>query len=181
MMLRERNHLFCFVGAPRPTIEASIRGEIINQCLISTSKTCKLLDCSFSNGNKCDNPVEVIKVFQDSVFCLRPPGDSFTRRSTFDSILAGCIPVFFHLGSAYAQYTWYFPKNYTKYLVFIPGDSVEDGRVNISETLLGISEDEILAMREEVIRLIPKIVYGDLEEDAFSIAVGGILRRVDNS
>ncbi|KAK3204661.1 hypothetical protein Dsin_018707, partial [Dipteronia sinensis] len=59
-------------------------------------------------------------------------------------------------------------------------NSVKDGRTDISRTLLGISEDEILAMREEVIRLIPKIVYGDLEEDAFSIAVGGILQRVEN-
>ncbi|KAK2641704.1 hypothetical protein Ddye_023467 [Dipteronia dyeriana] len=106
MRLHEENHLFCFVSASRPTIEASICGEIIDQCLNSTRRTCKLLDCSFSNGNKCDNQVEVKKVFQDSVFCLLPPGDSFTRRSTFDSILAGCIPVFFHSGSAYAQYTW---------------------------------------------------------------------------
>ncbi|KAF2298105.1 hypothetical protein GH714_014702 [Hevea brasiliensis] len=40
--------------------------------------------------------MNVMRLFQNSVFCLQPPGDSYTRRSMFDSILAGCIPVFFH-------------------------------------------------------------------------------------
>ncbi|KAL5852065.1 hypothetical protein ACOSQ3_007183 [Xanthoceras sorbifolium] len=195
MTSRKRNHLLSFAGAPRPTLTDSIRGEIMKQCL-SSGTSCKLLDCSSSSSssdgkNKCENPVEVIKVFGDSVFCLQPSGDSYTRRSTFDSILAGCIPVFFHPGSAYAQYTWYFPKNYTKYSVYIPEDSIKGGKVNITEILIGVSEEEILAMREEVIRLIPKIVYGDprwsagvvdqkLEEDAFYIAVRGILERIEN-
>ena len=30
-----------------------------------------------------------------SVFCLQPPGDSPTRKSIYDGILCGCIPVFF--------------------------------------------------------------------------------------
>ncbi|XWS09224.1 hypothetical protein CRYUN_Cryun40dG0067200 [Craigia yunnanensis] len=37
-----------------------------------------------------------MRVFQSSIFCLQPLGDSYTRRSIFDSILAGCIPVLFH-------------------------------------------------------------------------------------
>ncbi|KAJ0034221.1 hypothetical protein Pint_25626 [Pistacia integerrima] len=127
-----------------------------------------------------------MKVFQDSVFCLQPPGDSYTRRSLFDSILVGCIPIFFHPASAYAQYLWYFPKNYTKYSVFIPMNSLKDRKVGINDTLVGITEEEISSMRNEVIGLIPKLVYGDPRgnmkeevEDAFSIAVRGILKRVE--
>ncbi len=30
-----------------------------------------------------------------SVFCLQPPGDSPTRKSFYDAIIAGCIPVIF--------------------------------------------------------------------------------------
>ncbi|XP_044479524.1 probable xyloglucan galactosyltransferase GT12 [Mangifera indica] len=179
----KRNYLFSFVGAPRPYND-SIRGEIISQCLASR-RLCKLLDCS-SDYKVCDNPVEVMKVFQDSVFCLQPPGDSPTRRSTFDSILAGCIPVFFHPGSAYAQYIWYLPKNYTKYSVFIPENGPRDRRESINDTLLKFTKEEILSMRNEVIGLIPKIVYGDPWgsknkefEDAFSIAVRGVLKRVE--
>ena len=31
-----------------------------------------------------------------STFCLSPPGDTFTRRGFWDSLMAGCIPVVFH-------------------------------------------------------------------------------------
>lgn len=180
---RKRRYLFSFAGAPRPSMNESIRGEIINQCLAS-KKTCNFLDCK-SGGNRCDTPVEVIKAFADSIFCLQPPGDSYSRRSTFDSILAGCIPVFFHPYSAYAQYTWYFPKNYTKYSVYIPSNDIKDGRVNIKEVLSRFSKRQVLAMRKQVTELIPKVIYADpryrLErfEDAFDIAVKRVLERVE--
>ncbi|XP_022761018.1 probable xyloglucan galactosyltransferase GT14 isoform X2 [Durio zibethinus] len=180
---RKRRYLFSFAGAPRPTMNDSIRGEIINQCLAS-KKTCNFLDCRFG-GNKCDTPVEVIKVFRDSIFCLQPPGDSYTRRSTFDSIMAGCIPVFFHPYSAYAQYVWYFPKNYTKYSVYIPANNIKDGRVSINEVLSRFSKGQVSAMRKGVVKLIPMVIYADprsrLErfEDAFDIAVKRVLERVE--
>ncbi|GMN70574.1 hypothetical protein TIFTF001_039614 [Ficus carica] len=113
-----------------------------------------------------------------------PSGDSYTRRSTFDSILAGCVPVFFNPGSCFKQYLWHFPKNYTKYSVFIPENEVREKKISIGETLLKVPKDEVLAMREEVIRLIPSIVYANPTsslktlEDAFDIAVKGVLERV---
>ncbi|XWS09270.1 hypothetical protein CRYUN_Cryun40dG0071500 [Craigia yunnanensis] len=180
---RKRRYLFSFAGAPRPTMNDSIRGEIINQCLASKN-TCKFLDC-YSGGNRCDTPVEVIKVFRDSIFCLQPPGDSYSRRSTFDSILAGCIPVFFHPFSAYAQYIWYFPKNYTKYSVYIPANDIKDGRVSINEALSQFSKNQVLAKRKQVLKLIPKVIYADPRsrldrfEDAFDIAVKRVLKRVE--
>ncbi|EEF43748.1 Xyloglucan galactosyltransferase KATAMARI1, putative [Ricinus communis] len=183
MRKQKRHYLFSFAGAPRPFLQDSIRSEIINQCL-GSKRLCKLLNCD-SGPNKCDNPVEVIKVFQDSVFCLQPPGDSYTRRSTFDSIVAGCIPVFFHPGSAYAQYEWYLPNDYTTYSVFIPGNLVKNGSISINETLLQVPNDKITKMRGEVIKLIPNILYANpkskLEslEDAFDIAIKGVLARVE--
>ncbi|XVE80859.1 hypothetical protein DITRI_Ditri15bG0014700 [Diplodiscus trichospermus] len=182
---QERRYLFSFAGAPRPIMNDSIRGEIINQCLASKD-SCKLLDCK-SGGNRCDNPVEVIKVFRDSIFCLQPPGDSYSRRSTFDSILAGCIPVFFHPYSAYAQYIWYFPKNYTKYSVYIPANDIKDGRVSIHEALSQFSKSQVSAMRKQVLKLIPKVIYADPRsrlkrfEDAFDIAVKRVLERVEKA
>ncbi|MBA0599791.1 hypothetical protein Gorai_005996 [Gossypium raimondii] len=87
---RKRRYLFSFAGAPHPTMNDSIRVQIINQCLTSKN-TCKFLDCN-SRANKCGTPVQAIKVFRNSIFCLQPPGDSYTRCLMFDSILAGCIP-----------------------------------------------------------------------------------------
>ncbi|KAF4357064.1 hypothetical protein G4B88_004474 [Cannabis sativa] len=186
MRNRKRPYLFTFVGSPRPEMTKSIRGRVIDQCQRSTNSLCQFIDCS-SIQNSCSKPVSVMKSFQSSIYCLQPPGDSYTRRSIFDSILAGCIPVFFHPGTAYSQYKWHFPKNHTKYSVYIPvKDVINDLKEGtIEKVLVGISKEEELSMRNEVIKLIPNIVYGDpmvrLEtvEDAFDLSIKGIIERVE--
>ncbi|OWM66784.1 probable xyloglucan galactosyltransferase GT14 [Punica granatum] len=178
----KRSYLFSFAGARRPNLPNSIRDEIIDQCRAVKSK-CKLLEC-YSRGNTCYRPVNLIRLFQESVFCLQPQGDSYTRRSTFDSILMGCIPVFFHSGSAYDQYRWHLPSDHTKYSVFIPEAEVKKRKVNIEKVLSEIPRRKVEEMQQEVIELIPKIVYADprseLEtfEDAFDLTVKGVLERI---
>lgn len=177
----ERTWLFSFAGAPRPGNPKSIRGQIIDQC--KNSQVCKLLECDFGES-KCHSPSSIMKMFQSSLFCLQPQGDSYTRRSAFDSILAGCIPVFFHPGSAYTQYTWHLPKNYSQYSVLIPEDSIRKGNVGIEERLSQFSPDQVKQMREEVISLIPRLIYADprskLEtlKDAFDVAVQAVIDKV---
>ncbi|XP_042515654.1 xyloglucan galactosyltransferase MUR3-like [Macadamia integrifolia] len=179
----ERPWLFSFAGAPRPGNAKSIRGQIIDQC--RDSKVGKLLECDFGES-KCHSPSSIMQMFQSSLFCLQPQGDSYTRRSAFDSMLAGCIPVFFHPGSAYTQYTWHLPRNYSKYSVFIPEDDIRNGKVSIEERLLQISPEQVKAMREEVISLIPRLIYADprsrLEtlKDAFDVAVQAVINKVTN-
>lgn len=177
----KRNYMFTFTGAPRPNLTSSIRNELIKQC--ESSPNCKLANCN--KKRNCSDPVYVMDVFMNSVFCLQPPGDSYTRRSIFDSILAGCIPVFFHPQSAYKQYLWHFPKNTSSYSIFIPEIDVKEKRVKIDIKLLSVSTKEVLAMREEVIKLIPKIIYRypssrlETHEDAFDVAIKGVLGRVE--
>lgn len=184
MRRQRRRILFSFVGGPRPQIEDSIRGEIIDQCAAAKRK-CRFLECKNDGTNKCQKPIYVMRIFQGSTFCLQPPGDSFTRRSTFDSILAGCIPVFFSPGSAYVQYLWHLPSDYTKYSVLIPEDDVKDKKASIERALSRISRQKVADMREEVIRLIPKVVYADPRsklkefEDAFDLTLKGVLERVE--
>ncbi|GJR66549.1 xyloglucan galactosyltransferase MUR3 [Tanacetum coccineum] len=180
MMKMERKWLFCFAGAPRPGNPKSIRSLLIDQC--KNSSVGKLLDCGVGE-EKCHSPSSVMKMFQSSVFCLQPQGDSYTRRSAFDSILAGCIPVFFHPGSFYAQYTWHIPKNYTTYSVFIPEDDIRKN-ISIEQRLSQIDPATIRMMREEVINLIPRLIYADprskLEtlKDAFDVSVEAIINKV---
>lgn len=184
MRRQKRRYFFSFAGAPRPNLPDSIRTEIIEQCQASAGRKCRLLECR-DRANKCYKPIHVMKMFQNSVFCLQPPGDSFTRRSAFDSILAGCIPVFFHPGSAYVQYLWHLPKDYTKYSVYIPANDVKSGKVSIQKILLRIPKAKVRAMREEVIRQIPRVIYAhprsrlETLEDAFDITVKGVLERVE--
>ncbi|KAI4338984.1 hypothetical protein MLD38_023978 [Melastoma candidum] len=177
----ERKWLFSFAGAPRPDNPKSIRGQIIEQC--KRSDAGKLLECDFGES-KCHSPSSIMQMFQSSLFCLQPQGDSFTRRSAFDSMLAGCIPVFFHPGSAYTQYTWHLPKDYTKYSVFIPEDDIRKKNVSIEARLRQISPEQVKTMREEVIGLIPRLIYADprskLEtlKDAFDVAVLAVINKV---
>ncbi|KAF0913723.1 hypothetical protein E2562_024605 [Oryza meyeriana var. granulata] len=177
----ERPWLFSFAGAPRPDDPKSIRGQLIDQC--RTSSVCKLLKCDLGES-KCHSPSAIMNMFQNSLFCLQPQGDSYTRRSAFDSMLAGCIPVFFHPGSAYVQYTWHLPKNYTRYSVFIPEDDIRKGHVSIEGRLKSIHPDVVKKMREEVISLIPRVIYADprskLEtlKDAFDVSVEAIINKV---
>ncbi|KAL9238769.1 hypothetical protein vseg_013147 [Gypsophila vaccaria] len=180
---QKRPYFYSFAGAPRPHLKDSIRNEVINQCVESKCNCCKLINCNTSSQN-CREPMNVINLFRKSVFCLQPPGDSYTRRSAFDSILAGCIPVFFHPGSAYVQYLWHLPKNYSKYSVFIPMEDVKMRNYSIEKRLLSIPKDEIKEMRDEVIKLIPRIVYAHPNyrlkkyEDAFDVTVNEVLKRI---
>ncbi|EYU18984.1 hypothetical protein MIMGU_mgv1a025992mg [Erythranthe guttata] len=183
MRRQKRRSLFCFAGAPRPNMEDSIRSEIMSQCAAAPKK-CRLIECKNDKHN-CLKPANVMRMFQNSVFCLQPPGDSFTRRSTFDSILAGCIPVFFSPGSAYVQYLWHLPKDHGSYSVLIPEGDVKRKGVSIDSVLSRIPRSRVSAMREKVIKLIPSVVYADPRsrlkrlDDAFDLTVRGVVRRVE--
>ncbi|KAG6403117.1 hypothetical protein SASPL_135334 [Salvia splendens] len=156
-----RKYLFCFVGAPRPGNAKSIRGQIIEQC--KDSMLCKLLECGVGES-KCHSPRSVMRMFQNSVFCMQPQGDSYTRRSAFDSMLAGCIPVLTHPAPAYTQYIWHLPKNYSVYSVFLPEDDIR-GNLSIEERLSEIPAERVKEMREAVISLVPQLIYAREDED----------------
>ncbi|KAG5404132.1 hypothetical protein IGI04_010251 [Brassica rapa subsp. trilocularis] len=187
--LTNRTILFSFAGAQRPSRSQNglVRSQVIEQCK-SSSKTCRFLDCDVK-ANGCDDPMSLMKLFESSVFCLQPPGDSLTRRSVFDSILAGCIPVFSNQGSAYKQYVWHLPNNDGEYSVYIPVKELRTGgKSKIEEILQGIPNEKVIDMRENVIRLVPNIVYTkpnrykpDREtfEDAFDVAVKGVIKRIE--
>ncbi|XP_021888937.1 probable xyloglucan galactosyltransferase GT14 [Carica papaya] len=183
----KREFLFSFAGAPRSRRKGSVRDLVISQCK-SSNKTCRLLGCGGDSASQsCDDPVNVMKLFTSSIFCLQPPGDSYTRRSIFDSILGGCIPVFFHPGSAYEQYFWHLPKNHSEYSVYMPGNQLRDRKFSIEQKLLEITEDRVVALREAVIKLIPRVLYANPGsklgsfEDAFDIAITRILKRISRA
>ncbi|CAN6288051.1 unnamed protein product [Urochloa humidicola] len=179
----ERTWLFAFAGAPHPWQRETVRAEIFQQC--GASSRCRLFRCGRKgSANDCKSPGAVMRVFEGSEFCLQPRGDSLTRRSTFDAILAGCIPVFFHPGSAYTQYTLHLPKEPERWSVLIMHTDVRERNVSIEERLARIPPETVRAMREEVIRLIPRVVYADPRstridfKDAFDVAVEAVIERV---
>ncbi|EER95512.2 hypothetical protein BDA96_01G541000 [Sorghum bicolor] len=191
---QHRTWLMVFVGAPRPDVprRTQVRDRVIAQC--QASSACATPGCTRSPAGsaQCPSAADIIRLFQKATFCLQPPGDdddgyfySRTRRSVFDSMVAGCIPVFFHAASAYKQYPWHLPKDdHLKYSVFIPDADVRRRNVSIEAVLRAIPPATVERMREEVIRLIPTLLYADprskLEtlKDAVDVAIDGILDTV---
>ncbi|PSS33127.1 Xyloglucan galactosyltransferase [Actinidia chinensis var. chinensis] len=177
---RKRNTLYCFAGATRGFIKNDFRGVLLSQCY-NESGSCRIVNCG---GSKCANGSSaILETFLDSNFCLQPRGDSFTRRSIFDCMVAGSIPVFFWKRTAYYQYEWFLPGEPESYSVFIDRNAVENG-TSIRGELEKIGKEEVRLMREKVIEYIPKIVYAKPNEglvgirDAFDVAMDGVLSRI---
>ncbi|XP_068666057.1 probable xyloglucan galactosyltransferase GT17 [Aristolochia californica] len=178
MRRAHRPYLFSFVGAPRTGVEkAAVRDEILRQC--EASPRCHMVKCG-RGASACHEPSEVLKVMTRSIFCMQPAGDSFTRRSVFDSVLAGCIPVFFSPHTAYTQYQWFFPAKPTAYSVYIPEDKVN----RMEEELIKIPSYKVESMRKTLINLIPSITYThpnatEIEfKDAVDVALEQLVKHV---
>ncbi|XP_057733149.1 xyloglucan galactosyltransferase XLT2 [Arachis stenosperma] len=176
---RRRSSLFCFAGAPRRTFRNDFRGLLLSQCRDS-GESCRAVNCS---GSRCSNGTSAImEAFLESDFCLQPRGDSFTRRSIFDCMVAGSIPVFFWRRSAYFQYEWFLPAEPGSYSVYIDRNAVKNG-TSVKAVLESYSKEEVRKMREKVIEYIPRLVYAKsnngLEgmKDAFDVAMEGVFRR----
>ncbi|KAJ4955632.1 hypothetical protein NE237_012415 [Protea cynaroides] len=176
---RNRPTLFCFAGAARKTIKNDFRGILLQQCH-NESDSCRSLDCA---GSRCTNGASaILDMFLSSDFCLQPRGDSYTRRSIFDCMLAGSIPVFFWKRSAYNQYEWFLPEDPASYSVFIDSNEVKNG-TSIRKILERFSREEVRRMRETIIDYIPKFIYAEPKQglggikDAADVAIDGILKR----
>ncbi|KAH0643220.1 hypothetical protein KY285_018335 [Solanum tuberosum] len=178
-----RKSLVSFAGAARPDAPENIRSILINQCTSTKDQECRFLNC---NSGSCNQPESIIELFMESEFCLQPPGDSPTRKSVFDSLISGCIPVIFDPFTAYYQYSWHLPQDHNKYSVFIDQEDVRKMKVNVVERLMQIPTKERENMRSYIVyELLPGLVYGDpkskLEkfQDAFSITINNLFQRLN--
>ncbi|KAL3637669.1 hypothetical protein CASFOL_018117 [Castilleja foliolosa] len=177
-----RSSLFTFVGAARNRVPHDFRALLLNYCR-NEPGFCRLVDCDTSHC--ATNSSAVFVAFLGSEFCLQPIGDSYTRRSIFDCMLAGSVPVFFWNRTTYEQYEWFLPGDQESYSVFIDSEVVRNGSGVIKQVLMRYSKDEIRRKRQKVIETIPRIVYGmgndDLIrgfKDAFDIGFDGVLERI---
>jgi hypothetical protein len=91
-----------------------------------------------------------MRLFKSVAFCLQPQGDSYTRKSAFDAMLADCVLVFFHLGPAYVQvqYQWHLPTYHHMLSVFMPEDDMRNDTVTVEDGLQRINAREVAAMRD---------------------------------
>ncbi|CAL5053447.1 unnamed protein product [Urochloa decumbens] len=188
-----RPWLFAFAGARRPNGTLAIRDRIFDACdAAAPRRTCGVLDCAAAGGAACRSPRRLMALFASSRFCLQPLGDSFMRRSSVDAVMAGCIPVFFHEASTFEkQYQWHERDpdggggRRRRYFVLIDQDDVLQGKAGIEDALSRYTHAEVAAMREEVIKMIPRFLYkdprvrfaGDMR-DAFDIIIDEVIERI---
>ena len=182
IMKSKRNNLVSFAGAARPGARENIRSVLIKDCVSADTWKCRFLDC---DSGACGQPESIIELFMESEFCLQPPGDSPTRKSVFDSLVSGCIPVLFDPFTAYYQYPWHLPEDHTRYSVFIDQEEVRSMEVNVVERLMKVSVREREDMRTYIVyELLPGLLYGDSTsvfdkfQDAFSITMNNLLERI---
>ncbi|XP_002987516.2 probable xyloglucan galactosyltransferase GT20 [Selaginella moellendorffii] len=174
-----RDALFSFAGMPRTT--DSIRAVLIAICT-SQPRLCRFLECS---GDVCLRPESTTELFLASHFCLQPVGDSATRRSVFDSLIAGCIPVLFSQETAYVQYPWHLPARLADYSVYVPAEDVKSGTVDIARLLAAISPSRRRRMRRTIVtRIIPRLLYAapaanltTFRRDAFQVSITSLLEK----
>lgn len=94
-----------FIGSVRTSQPNSnnLRKTLFNQCA-------KDSDCQWhKTAHACSgvvNATDTMLLLRRAVFCPAPTGDSITRKSLFDSLIAGCVPVLFSRASL-AQYSWH--------------------------------------------------------------------------
>eukprot|EP00897_Mesotaenium_endlicherianum_P001845 jgi/Mesen1/1689/ME000137S00602 len=173
-----------FVGGGRSIEHAGLlREELMRQCLaVDSPAECHLLACNLEESSPCNHPGAIIEVQLASEFCLQPPGDSAVRRSTFDALIAGCIPVFFDPRSVYMQYLWHLPSRHDSYSVFVPREAITNGSVDVISVLSSYSRARITSMRQTILGLIPGLLYSNgrlgSHDDAMDITIRMLLLHI---
>ncbi|KZV46127.1 hypothetical protein F511_31282 [Dorcoceras hygrometricum] len=177
---RQRSSLLTFVGATRKKIKNDFRTVLMSYCK-NESSWCRVVDCSVT---RCyDGAPAILEAFLGSNFCVQPKGDGSTRRSAFDCMLAGSIPVYFWRGSFEKQFEWHLPASYDKYSVFIDNNDVRNDSSIIKKVLEKYSTEEVRQMRERIINFVPKFLYSRSNvnlgkfTDAFDITMDEVLIR----
>jgi hypothetical protein len=134
----DRPHRINYVG--RPIGEQDyLRRLIVSECNRIGRPTC----VSSEHFND-----EALMLKQKSVFCLEPEGGEPFRKSIYDSITSGCIPVFFsHDTDAVAP--WHWGCNRQSMRVLLPAPSSKSRKVDLS-VLLSMPAAEVTAIQTAV-------------------------------
>lgn len=148
-----RFRLISFLGNPRKfsPVSTSVREALLAQCN-NYSTHCTHGVYSFDLKIVSPNFES-----RHSTFCLQPPGDMPTRKSVFDVILAGCIPVLFHPLTARFMYEWHLGKKGWEE-ISINYDSIEENRAlidqkeNFVEKLIALQGSEIVKRKRQLLR-----------------------------
>ena len=147
-----RDILVLFIGSKKPSQPNSraLRQTLFSQC--KTEDRCIWHETAHA-CNGVVNATNTMLLFRRAQYCPAPAGDSITRKSIFDALVAGCVPVIFSRATI-SQYSWHVSdKDIQDISVYIPMNDINEGGANFIEVLKSISPEE-LRKKQEVIILI---------------------------
>jgi hypothetical protein len=98
----------------------------------------------------------ILQSYFNSIFCLQPFGDRYARKGMIDSLLMGCIPVFFHKQSL-INYPWHWKDWIENSSVLI--QDVTENKINVMKYLSSIHSDEISQMQRVIRQNAHKLSY----------------------
>lgn len=90
------------------------------------------------------------------LFPFQPPGDTPTRKSFYDALLCGCIPVIFYDAVDYPYDTYI---DYKQFTVYIPAVEILRSKVDFIDALLKIPEDKLHRLQAAGRRIAPLLQY----------------------
>lgn len=139
-----------FIGSIRTATVAAnrFRKDLHDQCLVHANRTGAAAHnltntqgfswCEWHTvSHTCHaliNQTHLLPLYRRAVFCPAPVGDSLTRKSLFDALVAGCIPVIFDRRSL-SQYTWHVPVDVLDDLAVVVSKTTAAALSASSETL----------------------------------------------
>ena len=117
-------------------------------------------------------------LFKRSVFCPAPAGDSITRKSIFDSLVSGCIPVLFSRASL-AQYSFHVnPDKLDDISIYIPNANVSDGSTNFLDILHAVTPERIKELQRNIEKIAPSLQYSVVPSHLGDIGVYTCVYRI---
>ena len=163
------------------------RTRVVQICAAAPPNLCHvdLLDhkskskCFVGLGTTEFHPESMELAKAKSVFCLEPLGDSPYRKSIWDSLSLGCIPVVFSL---YNEITapWHWGKWRNDSRVYVPEQLLDDDAFDLVDHLRSIPENTVKHMQAVIAhhaRSI-QIAIDDVPYDAFETLIRRIVFEV---
>ena len=149
--------LALFIGSLKTSQPNSntLRRLLFSQCI---EPECKWVHTAHS----CTGVIsmtDAMRSLRKAVFCPAPTGDSITRKSIFDSLIAGCIPVLFSRASL-SQYMWHVSEDeMDKISVYIPLHDIVFENKNFIDILKGLTPEQVAEKQRAIREIAPKLQY----------------------
>lgn len=138
-------------------------------------------DCFDHLGRRGFRPESLERVKGRSIFCLEPMGDSPYRKSIWDSLAVGCIPVVFSLYAAITA-PWHWGSWRNDSMIYIPENLLFESHFDLAAYLTStVSNETILKMQQSIASNSHRIQYAidDLPYDAYETLVRRAKREAD--